>query len=70
MVRGIIILLLIIVASFLIFDMCNRNVVAQEADDVGKAASLSQVLENQELILEKLEVLDKKLDIIKVRIRL
>lgn len=63
MVRGIVILLLIIVATFLIFDMIDRNVVAQEA------GNLSQVLENQKLILKKLEAIDKKLNQLKMRIR-
>ena len=64
MARGLIILLLVIVATLLVFDVCNRNVVAEEAD------GLNQVIENQKLILEKLQVMDKKLDVIRMRIKL
>ena len=64
MARGIIILILIIVASFLIFEMTDKNVGAQSVTD------LSQVLQNQKLILKKLDAVDKKLDVIKMRIRL
>ena len=64
MARGIIILLLIVVASFLIFEMCNRDAGAQDA------GTLSQVLKNQKIILEKLDAIDKKLDVIKMRIRM
>ena len=63
MARGLVVLLLIIIATLLIFDVCNMNARAQGG------GSLNQVIENQKLILEKLDALDKKLDVIKIRIR-
>lgn len=62
MARGIIILLLIIIASFLIFEMTNKNAGAQGP------TNLTQLIQNQQLILEKLDAIDKKLDVIKMRI--
>lgn len=64
MARMTIVLLLIIIASLLIFNFCDKNLVAQEAD------RLEQVLENQKQILQKLDAMDKKLDVIKIRIKL
>jgi hypothetical protein len=64
MVRGAIILLLIIVASLFIFEMFDRNAGAQDMSVLG------QILQNQRLILEKLDTMDKKLDVIKIRIKL
>ncbi len=64
MVRGAIILLLIIIALFLIFEMFDRNAGAQDT------GVLDKVLQNQKLILEKLDTMNKKLDVIRVRIRI
>lgn len=64
MARGIVVLLLIIIATLLIFEMCGGNIGAQE-----KRGGFGQVLENQKLILDKLEAMDQKLDVIKMRIR-
>ena len=61
--RGIVIALLIIIATLLIFEMCGNNAGAQDP------GSLSQVIKNQKLILEKLNTMDKKLDQLKMRIR-
>ena len=63
MTRTIIIALLIVVATLFAFEMFDENAGAQTA------GSLSQVIQNQELILEKLNTMDKKLDQLKMRIR-
>ena len=68
MVRGAIILLLIIIVSLFIFEIFDRNAGAQ---DTGRDTGvLDKVLQNQKLILEKLDAVDKKLDVIKVRIKI
>jgi peptidoglycan hydrolase CwlO-like protein len=67
MARGIIILLLIILAMFFIFEISDKTVSAQTK---GKVSELKEVMQNQKLILEKLNTIDKKLDVIKMRIRL
>jgi hypothetical protein len=64
MTRGIIVLFLGIIAMFLILAMSNKYVNAQDPEELG------QVLKNQKVILEKLDAIDKKLDVIKMRIRL
>jgi len=64
MARIITILVLIIITSVLFFGIFSMNPGAQATDD------LSQVLHNQRLILDKLETIDKKLDIIKIRIKI
>lgn len=68
MTRGIIVLLLVITISLLIFEMADRNAKAQSTDQ--PTSELSQILEGERLILEKLDVIDKKLDVIKMRIKL
>lgn len=68
MVRGVVILLLIIIVSLFIFEIFDRNAGAQDSgQDKG---ILDKVLQNQKLILEKLDAIDKKLDVIKVRIKI
>lgn len=64
MARGAIILFLIIIALFLIFEIFDRDAGAQDT------GVLNQVLQNQKIILEKLDAMDKKLDVIRVRIKL
>ena len=63
MVRGAIILLLIIIVSLFIFEIFDRNAGAQDTD------VLEKVLQNQKLILERLDTMDEKLDVIRVRIK-
>lgn len=67
MTRGIIVLLLVITISLLIFEMADRNAKAQSTDQ--PASELSQILEGERLILQKLDAIDKKLDVIKMRIK-
>lgn len=62
--RGIIIMLLIVIVSFLAFEMCDRDIVAQDIEGIGR------VLENQKLILQKLNTLDKKINQLKMRIKI
>ncbi len=64
MARAAVITLLIIIATLLIFEMFDGKAGAQSAGGFG------QVLQNQKLILEKLNTMDKKLDQLKMRIRL
>jgi len=66
MTRGIIVLFLVVTISLLIFEMVDRNVKAQSLDQ--PASELSQILEGQRLILQKLDAMDKKLDVLKIRI--
>ncbi len=63
MTRGIIIALLIVIATLFVFGMFDGNLGAQTE------GGLSQVIQNQELILKKLNTMDKKLDQLKMRIR-
>ena len=63
MTRTIIIALLIIIATLFAFEVFDGNAGAQTE------GSLGQVIQNQELILEKLNIMDKKLDQLKMRIR-
>ena len=62
MARSALILLLVIVISLVVFKTIDRNAGAQGNNE------LSQVLENQKLILEKLNVMDHKLDVLKTRL--
>ncbi|MDD5680798.1 MAG: hypothetical protein PHI59_06120 [Candidatus Omnitrophica bacterium] len=63
MIRSVIILLLIIAVSLAVFKILDRNAGAQET------GGISQVLANQELILQKLDSIDHKVDVLKTRIR-
>lgn len=63
MARSVIILLLIIAVSLAVFKILDRNAGAQET------GGISQVLANQELILQKLDSIDHKVDVLKTRIR-
>ena len=63
MARSLLILLLIIAVSFAVVKILDKNATAQDEGE------LSQVLENQRLILEKLDVIDGKIDTLKTRIR-
>ena len=67
MARSIVALLLIIFTVFLIFAISDKTIGAQAQEE---ADELKQVIQNQKLVLEKLDAIDKKLDIIKMRIRL
>jgi peptidoglycan hydrolase CwlO-like protein len=62
MMRNVVIVLLIAVISIMFFKVFDRKAGAQENNE------LSQVLENQKLILEKLSVMDHKLDVLKTRL--
>jgi len=63
MTRTIIIALLIIVATLFVFEVSDRDARAQVT------GGNNQILENQKLILDKLAVMDRKLDQLKMRIR-
>jgi hypothetical protein len=63
MTRSIIILLLIVAVSLAVFKVLDKNAGAQEGNE------LSQVLENQKMILEKLNVIEGKVDGLRTRIR-
>ena len=63
MARGVVIILLVVIAAFLVFEMSHKDARAQDTDN------LDQVLKNQELILDKLDTIDKKLHQIKMRIK-
>jgi peptidoglycan hydrolase CwlO-like protein len=63
MTRSVIILLLIIAISLVAFKIFDKNAGAQDE------GGISQVLENQKLILEKLDSIDHKVDVLKTRIR-
>jgi len=62
MARSALILLLVIVISLAVFKAIDRNAGAQDVSE------LNQVLENQKLILEKLDFMDHKLDVLKTRL--
>ena len=64
MTRTIIIALLIIVATLLVFEMSDGTAEVQATDELG------QVIQNQKLILEKLNNIDKKLDVIRMRVKI
>ncbi|MDP3789102.1 MAG: hypothetical protein Q8R48_01720 [Candidatus Omnitrophota bacterium] len=63
MARRLLILLLIIAVSFAVVKILDKNAAAQDEN------GLSWVLENQRMILEKLDVIDGKIDGLKTRIR-
>lgn len=63
MVRRLLILLLIIAVSFAVVKILDKNAAAQDEN------GFIQVLENQKIILEKLDVIDGKIDRLKTRIR-
>ena len=63
MIRYATVVVLIMLAVFLFFNMTDRGTVAAEED------SISRILENQKAMIEKLNVMDKKLDQLKMRIR-
>ena len=63
MTRAVIILLLVIIAALLVFDFSGSDAGAQATGDFG------QVLQNQRAILEKLDKIDHKLDVLKIRLR-
>jgi hypothetical protein len=64
------ILALIVVSLFLIFGIVGRNAGAQDPEDAQITGDFTQMLENQKNILEKLDSLDRKLDVIRMRISL
>lgn len=66
MARGIIVALLVIIAALLVFEFFEGDLRAQT---VQPAVNFSQVLQNQKLILEKLDQVDQKLDQLKMRVR-
>lgn len=63
MTRSVIFVLLIIVAMVFVFEFTGTRAGAQDT------AGLAQVLNNQERILEKLDNIEKKLNVIRVRLR-
>ncbi|MBU4376115.1 MAG: hypothetical protein KKD29_01395 [Candidatus Omnitrophica bacterium] len=63
MIRSIIILFLIVMISLMLFKVFAQNDGVEDADDI------SRILANQQLIIEKLEVIDSKVNILKTRIR-
>lgn len=56
MARGITVAISILLAAFLIFEMSSSNVSAKNSEDIG------DVLKNQEVILEKIGAIEKKLE--------
>ncbi len=66
MTRGIIIAFLIVIAMLLVFNTTYGTAGAREERD---ADDLARILKNQNLILEKLGTMDKKLNQLKMRIR-
>ena len=62
MARSVIILLLIIVIALVVFKALDKNAGAQESSE------MSQLLDGQKAILEKLDIIENKLDTIKTRI--
>lgn len=62
MMRNVIIVLLIIIIPLMAFKALDKNAAAQDE------GGISRVLENQKLILEKLDVIDGKIDALKTRI--
>jgi len=63
MTRIVISALLIIVATLFVFKMSDRNANAQAI------GGYSEILQNQKSILDKLDLMDRKLDQLKMRIR-
>lgn len=66
MIRNVVIVLLTIVISLMFFRAFDRNTGAQETTQ--ETGTLEQILENQKIILEKLNVMDRKLDVLKTRL--
>ena len=62
MLRNIVIVLLIMVISLMFFKAFDRNADAQDTD------ALARILENQRSILEKLDVIEGKIDVLRTRI--
>ena len=62
--RGTAIVLLIVLATLLAFEFSGREAGAQATGNI------AQVLSNQQQILEKLDAIDRKLDQLKMRIRI
>lgn len=60
--RNVIVVLLIMAISLVVFKALDKNATAQDEGGFG------QVLENQRLILEKLDSIENKIDILKTRI--
>ena len=65
MMRGLTILILVVLSVVMVIDMWHRDAGA----GTGSAESIGIVLENQSLILQKLDAIDAKLDVLKMRIR-
>jgi len=63
MTRTVTILLLVIVAALLVFEFTGSSAGAQATGSMG------QVLQNQKAILEKLDAIEKKVNVIKIRLR-
>ena len=63
MLRNIVIVLLIIVISLMVFKAFDKNASAQDPD------VLTTIIENQKAILEKLDVIERKVDLLRTRIR-
>ncbi len=66
MARGIIISLMIAVILLTLFKAFGQN--AGSEDTAGNADAISRILANQQLIIEKLNVIDAKIDGLKRRI--
>jgi len=62
MARSVLALLLIILAVLLVFEITDKKAAAQSTGGMG------QVIQNQKLILDKLNAIEKKLNVIKARI--
>ena len=68
MKQGIIIALLVIMAMVFVFGAPCTNVRAQEDEE--EIAKIDQILSDQKVILQKLNAIDKKLDQLKMRIKM
>jgi len=62
------ILICVLLTVAAVFFMPAADLSAQEEGDV--VDDVKEILQNQELILEKLDALDKKLDVLKMRIKI
>lgn len=63
MARGIIISLMAAIILLILFKAFGQNAGAEDADAIGR------ILANQRIIIEKLDAIDGKVDILKTRIR-
>ena len=63
MFKSILIVIIVVIAALLVFKAFDNNASAQDQDQI------SQLLENQKLILQKLDVISSKLDVLKMRVR-